>query len=83
MKQAYQKNISAPLTIERIYLVETDSLLKDAGAIVIDNLTGVFQPSYTAEVPKNINKIAQLEDFMLFERTKLYLNKIRASTLKQ
>lgn len=69
------KNISAPLTIERIYLVETDSLLKDAGAIVIDNLTGVFQPSYTAEVPKNINKIAQLEDFMLFGEPNYILTK--------
>lgn len=60
------KNLPAPLTIERIYIVETDPLLKDSGTIVIDNLSGVFQPTFTGELPKNTSKIASLEEFMLF-----------------
>lgn len=68
------RNISAPLTIKRIYLVETDALLKDSGAIVIDNLTGVFQPTFNEDVPKNVNKIAKLEDFMLFGEPNYVLN---------
>jgi hypothetical protein len=59
-------SLVAPLTIERIYLVETDAMLKDAGAIVIDNLTGVFQPTFTDDIPKNISKVAHIEEFMLF-----------------
>jgi hypothetical protein len=68
------KNLTAPLSIERIYLVETDSLLKDAGTILIDNLTGVFQPSFSGEVPKNTNKTASLGDFMLFGTANFIIN---------
>jgi len=60
------QSLQAPIVVERIYLVETDSTLKDAGAIVIDNLTGIFQPSFNKDVPKSVNKIAELEEFMLF-----------------
>lgn len=66
--------LSTPLTIERIYLVETDPLLKDTGAIVIDNLKGVFQPTFSGEVPKNISKVASLEEFMLFGKSNYEIN---------
>lgn len=69
------KNMPSPVTIERIYLVETDSTLKDSGAIVIDNLSGVFQPTYTGEVPKNVNKLTHLEDFMLFGQANYTITK--------
>lgn len=68
------KNLPAPLSIERIYLVETDPLLKDAGTIVIDNLTGVFQPSFSGEVPQNTKKTASLGDFMLFGTANFIIN---------
>lgn len=68
------KNIVAPVKIQRIYLVETDATLKDSGAIVIDNLTGVFQPTFSGDVPKSINKIAHLEDFVLFDQGNYVIN---------
>lgn len=65
----------APLTIERIYLVETDALLKDAGAIIIDNLSGVFQPSFNGDIPSNISKIAHIDEFMLFGNSNYQITK--------
>lgn len=58
-------NLKAPITLERIYLVETDPLIKDSGSIIIDDLYGVFQPTVSNNVPKNIDRIAHIEEFML------------------
>lgn len=46
-------NISYPISIERIYPVETNNLNKQAGTLLFDNLTGFYPPALgSVEAPK-------------------------------
>ena len=45
-------NVAYPITLERIYIVETDSSKKHSGEILLDGLTGTYPAAYDkVEVP--------------------------------
>lgn len=43
----------APLSLERIYVVEIDPMKKDTGYILLDNITGFYKTGFTKELPKD------------------------------
>ncbi|QXM05315.1 phosphodiester glycosidase family protein [Crassaminicella indica] len=46
------KSIKSPFKLERIYVVETNSLSKDIGKIYIDQLTAMYPNVYKGGIPK-------------------------------
>ncbi|BEP30224.1 phosphodiester glycosidase family protein [Helicovermis profundi] len=47
------KNIESPAKVERIYLVEDNSSLRDQNIIVIDDLSAILNPTIDFEIPKD------------------------------
>ncbi|WZL73721.1 phosphodiester glycosidase family protein [Clostridiaceae bacterium 35-E11] len=60
IEAAVPRNIKAPISLERIYVVETDAAMKNKGSIYIDDLTVSIPISLQQEVP-NVNSSYQDE----------------------
>lgn len=67
-----------PISLDRIYLVETDATKLDSGVILVDNLTATVSQADTITVPENITRIATPESYLLpsdvtYRKTYAYL----------
>lgn len=49
-------SLTAPLVVERVYVVETNPVIKDLGKIYIDNLTASYPLVFEGTVPNSITK---------------------------
>ncbi len=59
------QHLTAPINIERIYMVETNPLFKDNGFIMLDNLKAQFIPSSNTEVPNSTNLLPNIDEFII------------------
>lgn len=58
-------NLEGPLTLTRVYLVETDPSMDDYGVVLMNNMTVLHEPDFDMDVPDNINQVANIEDFII------------------
>lgn len=59
------KTLIAPITINQIYLTETDPVKIDSGSILIDNLTAVVEKKNDVALPKDVSKLPKMEDMKI------------------
>ncbi len=59
------KTLVAPITVNQIYLAETDPVKIDSGSILIDNLTAVVEKKNDIVLPKDVNKLPKMEDMKI------------------
>ncbi|QZY55769.1 phosphodiester glycosidase family protein [Crassaminicella profunda] len=52
VETAMPKTINSPFKLERIYVVETNTLSKDIGEIYMDDLTAFYPNKFTGSIPK-------------------------------
>lgn len=59
------KTLIAPITINQIYLAETEAVKIDSGSILMDNLTAVVEKQNDIVLPKDVNKLPKMEDMKI------------------
>ncbi len=59
------KTLVAPITVNQIYLTETNPVKIDSGIILIDNLTAVVEKKNDIVLPKDVNKLPKMEDMKI------------------
>lgn len=65
VEAALPKTLVAPITINQIYLAETEAVKIDSGSILLDNLTAVVEKQNDIVLPKDVNKLPKMEDMKI------------------
>ena len=60
----------APISLERVYLVETDVTKQDIGMIAIDNIYAIVSQPVTLALPANVTKIKAPETYVISDKLK-------------
>lgn len=58
-------DLKAPITLERIYLVETEASKLDSGYIMFDNVEAITSDALTVSTPQEVNRVKSALDYKL------------------
>lgn len=61
----FPKELVAPITLERLYLVETDATKQDAGYIQFDNIEAYQSKALSVAIPTDVTRIKTPSDYKL------------------
>ncbi len=75
-------DIVYPVSLNRVYLVETDGELKDQGTILMDDITAVVGQNIILKIPENVTKIKALSSYSIPDNLKPKAFKFLFSDLK-
>ncbi len=62
---AFPKELVGPITLERLYLVETDATKQDAGYIQFDNIEAYQSKALSVSVPADVTRVKVASDYKL------------------
>lgn len=66
--------LKKPLTLQKVYLVETEKEKKDSGKIILDHLVEICSPTITVDVPKDKTKIFDINTSIVDKLSDRFIN---------